>query len=384
MKVLRCLGCAIADGKNVTDDYYEAAALAKGLVPGSPAYTESYDPEIDNTTLAMPKVGGFAAKRGPGRPAYMKIAEAFEMAGATPAMTPDGPTKMFPLPSSKPAKDAGAESSDEDDGKGGRRKKKGWRFRKDKQSPYNLLQIPKSYNATVFGTVGGQATPQFGGNGQAPFAEHWEKSKARKPAPHMNGYNWMAEYAKITRDKNRAYLHLAKSYSAHHSITLGKTLDREVEEERAGMWELSGSEGEYESLQDYKKREKIVSGDEGDEPDDRKRGRSPAATEAVPARAIKAEAGEESMMSIDGADTGEAGSAPAKKRRRRRSPIRGFYDEHTRLPQIRSETQPTALLSYDWQGVSPKIHLHDDKDKPDKHYTRQGLIRAGVRHSLVA
>lgn len=146
---------------------------------------------------------------------------------------------------------------------------------------------------------------------------------------------------------------------------------------------MSGSEGEYESLQEYKKREKIVSGDEGDEPDDRKRGRSPAATEPAP-RTIKAEAGEESMVSIDAADKGETGPEPAKKRRRRRSPIRGFYDEHTRLPQIRLETQPTALLSYDWQGVSPRIRLSDDKDKPDKHYTQQGLIRAGVRHSIIA
>jgi hypothetical protein len=330
----------------------------------------------------MPKVGGFAAKRGPGRPAYMKIAEAFEMAGATPAMTPDAQAK-FPVP--KPAKDGGAESSDEDDGKGGRRKKKGWRFRKDKQSPYHLLQIPKAYNATVFGTVGGQATPQFGGNGQAPFGEQWEKSKARKPAPHMNGYNWMSEYAKITRERNRAYLHLAKSYSAHHTITLGKTVEGEVEEERAGMWELSGSEGEYESLQEYKKREKIESGDEGDEPDDRKRGRSPVAADTAKST-IKAETGDESAMSVDLVKGGEAGTEPAKKRRRRRSPIRGFYDEHTRLPQIRTETQPTTLLSYDWQGVTPKVQLPDDKG--DLHglaplITQQALVRAGVSTVII-
>merc|ERR1712093_693350 len=106
--------------------------------------------------------------------------------------------------------------------------------------------------------------------------------KARKPAPHLNGRNWMLETGRIIND----------------------TEDSEEEmddEEREGIWPLSGDEEEYETLAEYRKREGIKGEGDDDEagatedgeepePDDRRRGRSPSPSRIpASASAVKSE-----------------------------------------------------------------------------------------------
>ena len=381
------------DGKQVIDDYYEAAAIAKGGIAGAPAYIESYEPDIDNTTLAMPKVGNFAAPRGVGRPAYMKMARAFEFAsapaGSTSELEDGAAPKEYKIVREVPSD---VSSSSEDDGRGGRRRKKG-KGRKAR-SALHFLAIPQTYNPVLFGTIGGAAGPQFGGSGMAPFGEQWERSKARKPAPHLNGRNWMYEFSKVVCESNRAIKGVAREYSAYHKITLGASLDRDIEEEGEGIWELSGDEEEYETVEDFKKREGLFSEDEQetDELDDRKRGRTPSPSRVsvqagATSKHIKAEEiDNEGAMEVDqpGATIngtyGEQHKAsfPAfKKFRRGRSPLRGYHEQHTRIPQIRSDTQSTEIVSYERIDLHPHLDILVD-EKQVREDERQSL-RARVR-----
>lgn len=383
------------DGKNVVDDYYEQAALAKGLVPGSPAYIETYDPDIDNTTLAMPKIGNFSKALGTGRPAYMKMAKAFEMAAA-----PVGQFNPTPEPASGAYEDERNKRGETDQSKDGKGKKGGVLGNgkseggTSTQRSMALLSIPPNYAPQSFGLFGGNNTVQFGGAGTAPFGEGWERSKAKKPAPHLNGRNWMLETAKITNEYNYAINAVRKEYNAWHKITLGnkpRTIawaaarpqqqaasdeseeeDEVDDEELEGVWPISGDEEEYETMEEYRKREGIkAEGDEEgsatvdeveheeSEPDDRRRGRSPSPSR-LPAASIKNE-DNDTPMKVDGNESErETGERP-KKLRRRRSPLRGAYDAHTMAPYIRVDTQPT--VSYGWERVDslPAIdHLTDE------------------------
>ena len=363
------------DGKNVTDDYYEAAALAKGKIAGSPAYNETYDPEIDNTTLAMPKVGNFSKKLGTSRPAYMKIAKAFEFAQA-------------PLGSAPP------ENTDERDRQIERERLRRQKEEEEeeaadaaagiKKSAFRLLKIPAAsgYRAIEFGLVNGASGAQFGGNGAPPFGEQWEKSKARKPAPFLNGYNWMLEFAKAASKNNSAILGVRREYNAYHAMTLGNTATaQERLEEQEGMWDLSGDEEEYETVAEYNKREGLEEKVEEGEEDDRHRGITPEPSASAlgrPAKAnnsVKAEAKDDDAgaMAVDGQPTkrgavnstvhpDDSSDSPKKKLRRKRSPIRGFYESHTKQPQVRLDTQPTQVLEYEKLDLVPHLGFSGQPD----------------------
>ncbi len=223
------------DGRYVTDDYYEAAALAKGKIAGTPAFNEVYDPDIDNTTLAMPKVGNFSKKMAAGRPAYMKIARAIEFAstplGSAPPDFPDEREKAAEKERLRRQKEE--EEEEAADAAAG-----------IKKSAFRSLKLPAvaGYRAIDFGLVNGGPGVQFGGTGMPPFGDQWEKSKARKPAPFMNGYNWMLEYAKITSKTNSAILGVRREYNAYHSMTLGNAVTAQGRvEEQEGVWDLSGT-----------------------------------------------------------------------------------------------------------------------------------------------
>ena len=356
-----------AEGKNVTDDYYEAAAIAKGLEPGSPAYVESYHPDIDNTTLAMPKIGNFAKPLGQGRPAYMKMARAMEFAQAPlGSAPPDGSDER----ERQLEKERQRRQKEEDE------EEAAFLAAGGKRSAFAALRIPTTalYKGAEFGLVQGAALPQFGGNGMAPFGDAWEKSKARKPAPFLNGINWMLEFAKATSKNNTAILGVRKEYNAYHRMTLGNDATRqEREEEQGGVWELSGDENEYETMEEYRTREGLLEKLDKAETDDRGRGRTPDAlldevkkggdemevdvTEVKPD--VKADnlprgaTAANSSSHPDSKDGEEPDAPPKKKQRRRRSPVRGFYENHTRQPQIRLDTQPTRVVEYEKLDFSP-------------------------------
>ena len=369
----------------MTDDYYEAAALARGKIAGSPAYNEVYDPDIDNTTLAMPKVGNFSKKLSNGRPAYMKIAKAFEFAQA-------------PLGSAPP------ENTEERD-----RQLERERLRKQKEeeeeeaadaaagitkSAFRALKIPavSGYRAIEFGLVNGVSAAQFGGNGVPPFGEQWEKSKARKPAPFLNGYNWMLEFAKAASKNNSAILGVRREYNAYHAMTLGNTATLQGRlEEQEGVWELSGDEDEYETVAEYKKREGLEEQVDEDEIDDRQRGNTPEPSASAfgrPDKAekpIKAEVDDEAMAldenerdnkrTINNTTHPDESEKPKKKKRRRRSPIRGFYESHTKQPQVRLDTQPTQVLEYEKLDLVPHVGFSASEADASEHTKELELLR---------
>ena len=323
----------------------------------------------------------------------MKMARAFEYASAPLGDTPESEEGALPL-KNKIVRETSLHnsSSSEDDGKGGRRKKKG--KGKKARSALHLLAIPPSYNPILFGTVGGAAGPQFGGNGMAPFGEQWERSKARKPAPHLNGRNWMYEFSKVVGETNRAIRGVAREYSAYHKISLGAILDRDVEEEQQGVWELSGDEEEYETLEQFNRREGLGSEDETDfdEIDDRRRGRTPSPAKETPLGVVSDEYvkdeevdGHDAMHLDSCTDSMESGlnkriakMPPAKRHRRRRSPLRGFYEPHTGMPYIRKDGQSKKVIHYEKIDMYPAldVRVNESDVLKDK---EMSLLRRKVR-----
>lgn len=360
-----------------------------------------YDPDIDNTTLAMPKVGNFSKKLAAGRPAYMKIAKAFEFAQA-------------PLGSAAP------EANEERDRQLERERLRRQKEEEEeeaadaaagiKKSAFRSLKIPAvaGYRAIEFGLINGAAGVQFGGIGAPPFGEQWEKSKARKPAPFLNGYNWMLEYAKITSKTNSAILGVRREYNAYHSMTLGNTATlQDRTEEQEGIWDLSGDEGEYETMAEYNKREGLEEQVGEDELDDRQRGTTPEPSTSALGRpekpkTIKTEQEEDdtSGMVVDGQESKPAVNdnnstvhpdevrPPKKRMRRRRSPIRGFYESHTKQPQVRLDTQPTQVIENEKLDLVPHIQLSGQgaADVQPDHLAmlKKAAALAGVCHSLLS
>lgn len=340
----------IADGRYIIDDYYESAALAKGFQPGAPAWSEVYNPEIDNTTLAMPKIGNFAQKTGPGRPAYMKIGQAMDMAGANRTSTnhddEDDDLSVEERRKKEEAADAMAIAAEEERA-----------ALAAKNGTHSLQGMPASYHPAQFGLVplagaaGVSLIPgvQFGANGLPPFNEQWEKSKSRKPASHMNGRNWQWFWARAVMETNKAIISIRKEYSAGHRIALGATDERAIEEAEAGVWPVSGDEADYDTIDEFRAGEGVAGAagrDFDDEPDDRQRGRTPE-----PASLILVH--QERVKKEEVEVTQEPDQSREKKRRRRRSPLRGFYDSHTRIPIVRSDTQSMQVLRSDRVASRP-------------------------------
>lgn len=366
----------LTDGRYVIDDYYEAAAIAKGFTPGAPAYNEVYDPERDNTTLAMPKVGSFAKSKAEGRPAYMRMEKAFEMLHrGMPVMDRDDGTPEVDNYASYEERERERNKKRQEEEGGSSEDESGLKKRKKRRpSAFTTLALPPTYRPQDFGLVTHPsyqslvAGAQFGGTGQPPFGEQWERSKARKPAPFLNGFNWMYEFARFTsKDTNRAIMGIRKEFNAYHRITLGvpevSLTPHQVEEEQEGIWDISDEEhaDEYETLDQFRFREGLddtpVVGPDG-EVDDRKRGRS-----ASPRLRDTAEPkikGEEEVGDMETDDVKHTKSQDVSKqnhqrRRRRRSPIRGFYDAHTRLPQIKLDTQPAEILKWEQVALVPQM-----------------------------
>lgn len=366
------------DGRYVTDDYYESASIAKGYKAGTPAFNEVYDPERDNTTLAMPKVGSFAKSKAEGRPAYMRMEKAFELLhrGMPIQDREDGTPEVDNYASheerererNKKRREEEGDSSEDETGIKKRKKKR--------PSAFTTLALPQTYRPQDFGLVTHPsyqslvAGAQFGGNGQTPFGEQWERSKARKPAPFLNGFNWMYEFARFTsKETNRAIMGIRKEFNAYHRITLGlpetSLTPQQVDEEQEGIWDISDPEheDEYETLDQFRYREGLdeapVVGPDG-EVDDRKRGRSvsPRLREGGEIQ-VKPE-GEGADMETDDPE-GKPGKTNGstrhtrKRRRRRRSPLRGYYDGHTRTPQIKLDTQPAEVLKWEQTALEPKF-----------------------------
>lgn len=248
----------------------------------------------------------------------------------------------------------------------------GHRTRKKKRpSAFTTLALPATYRPQDFGLVTHPsyqslvAGAQFGGTGQPPFGEQWERSKARKPAPFLNGFNWMYEFARFTsKETNKAIMGIRKEFNAYHRITLGvpglSLTPDQVDEEQEGVWDISDEEhaDEYETLDQFRYREGLddapVVGPDG-EIDDRKRGRSPSPRlrDAVQPQVKGEEEGGE-MQSDDVKDKESwALGRDQQRRRRRRSPLRGFYDSHTRLPQIKLDTQPAEVLKKEQVALEP-------------------------------
>lgn len=292
----------------------------------------------------------------------MKIGKAMDMAGATRlSAAPDDDDDMNNLTAEERKKRedaADALAIAEEETRVALAQKKGL---------HSLLGLPAGYSPAQFGLVPAQGGAgiglgpgiQFGSNGQAPFNEQWEKSKARKPAPHMNGRNWMWFWAKAVIETNKAVMSVRKEYSAYHRITLGANSAAALEEEDAGVWPVSESEDEYETLDEYYARQGVPSANskaKSLESDDRRRGRTPDPSPlALPTPLdpnVKAEAdgdaAETSAMHADGTH---------KKKRRRRSPLRGFYDQHTRAPIVRTDSQPLGVLSCERVAGLPEISL---------------------------
>lgn len=388
-----------ADGRYVTDDYYEAAALAKGYKRDQPAYNEVYDPERDNTTLAMPKVGSFAKSKAEGRPAYMRMDKAFELLhrgmpfqerdDATPEVDNYASYEERERERNKKRKEEEGDSSEDDSGSKRRKKKR--------LSAFTTLALPLTYQPKEFGLVTHPsyqslvAGPQWGGNGQPPFGESWERSKARKPAPFLNGFNWMYEFARFTsKETNRAIMGIRREFNAYHRITLGvpelSLTPEQVEEEQEGVWDISDPEheDEYESIDQFRFREGLdaapVVGPDG-EVDDRKRGRSvsPGLQESADVR-IKPEDGDGAGMDTNDADADSKGTQAngiqarmQKRRRRRRSPLRGFYDTHTRTPQIKLDTQPAEIRKWEQTALEPRFEADLHNPKLAKEAARKGI-----------
>lgn len=325
----------------------------------------------------MPKIGSFAKSKSEGRPAYMRMEKAFELLhrGMPIPEREDGTPEVDNYAShiererernKKRKEEEGGSSEDEFGAK---------KSQKKRPSAFTTLALPATYRPQDFGLVTHPsyqslvAGAQFGGNGQPPFGEQWERSKARKPAPFLNGFNWMYEFARYTsKETNRAIMGIRREFNAYHRITLGvpgvSLTPQQVDEEQDGVWDISDEEhpDEYETLDQFRHREGLdqapVVGPDG-EIDDRKRGRSvsPRLRDGLEPK-VKGEEEAADMLAdepkLDQFQT--ASPKQQRKRRRRRSPLRGFYDAHTRLPQIKLDTQPVELLEYDQVSLKPRFH----------------------------
>lgn len=324
----------------------------------------------------MPKIGSFAKSKSEGRPAYMRMEKAFELLhrgmpvqerdDATPEVDNYASYIERERERNKKRKEEEGGSSEDEYGNKKRQKKR--------PSAFTTLALPATYRPQDFGLVTHPsyqslvAGIQFGGNGQPPFGEQWERSKARKPAPFLNGFNWMYEFARFTsRETNRAILGIRKEFNAYHRITLGvpgvSLTPEQVDEEQEGVWDISDDEhaDDYESLDQFRHREGLdqapIVGPDG-EIDDRKRGRSvsPRLRDGLEAK-VKGEEGTAGMDTNESKAAHPEDSSPHKqrRRRRRRSPLRGFYDAHTRLPQIKLDTQPSEVLKYEQVALEPRF-----------------------------
>lgn len=326
----------------------------------------------------MPKVGSFAKSKSEGRPAYMRMEKAFEMLHrgmpvhdrddiGTPDVDNYASYEERERERNKKRKEEEGDSTEDEFGNRRRTKKR--------PSAFTTLALPPTYRPTDYGLVTHPsyqslvAGAQFGGNGQPPFGEQWERSKARKPAPFLNGFNWMYEFARFTsKETNRAIMGIRKEFNAYHRITLGvpelSLTPQQVDEEQEGIWDISDEEhaDEYESLDQFRFREGLddapVVGPDG-EVDDRKRGRSPSPRLRNGASEPRVKGEEETgdMEMDDTKETKPKGSIQNTKlrRRRRRSPLRGFYDAHTRLPQLKLDTQPGEVLKWEQVALEPSI-----------------------------
>lgn len=337
----------------------------------------------------MPKIGSFAKSKAEGRPAYMRMEKAFELLHRgmphqereedTPDVDNYATYEERERERNKKRKEEEGGSSEDEFGNRIVKKKR--------PSAFTTLALPQSYRPQDFGLITHPsyqslvAGAQFGGNGQPPFGESWERSKARKPAPFLNGFNWMFEFARFTtRETNRAIMDIRKEWNGYHNITFGvpehSLTSKEVEEEQEGVWDVSDEdqEHEYETLDQFRHREGLdaatATGPDG-EIDDRKRGRSPSPshlattngtdvkTKADSSMAEDREASEEEDSKVTGQSlsNGKLRSVPNHRlrRRRRRSPLRGYYDSHTRIPQIKLDTQPTQVLQWEQLDLLPRF-----------------------------
>jgi hypothetical protein len=343
----------------------------------------------------MPKIGSFAKSKAEGRPAYMRMEKAFELLHrGMPAQDRDDGTPEVDNYASyeererernKKRKEEEGDSSENDSSTPKKPKKK-------RPSAFTTLALPPTYRPQDFGLVTHPAYQslvagaQFGGNGQPPFGEQWERSKARKPAPFLNGFNWMYEFARFTsRDTNRAIMGIRKEFNAYHRITLGipevSLTPDQIEDEQEGVWDVSDEEheDEYETIDQYRFREGLdaapVVGPDG-EIDDRKRGRtpSPRLRDGVETK-IKPE-GDMDMDEV--LEQGEAhangvSTLGKKRRRRRRSPLRGYYDSHTRTPQIKLDTQPSEVIKQEQVSLVPELHVETVSTRLAAEAARHGI-----------
>ncbi|GAA5965068.1 hypothetical protein JCM21900_000667 [Sporobolomyces salmonicolor] len=167
--VFKVMGATfLADGKYVFDDYYEDKALAAGHKPGEPAFIEPYDPDKDTGTLAVSK------------------------GNAPPGATSLGLNVLIGHPG-KP-KVPGAE--------------------------------------LITSQIGGGMHATFGGTGLQPFGRSWDPAaKKAKPASHLDWENWMYEYAKEVRDKNRELIGVRRSHIGQVAVGL------DVAEREEDCWE---------------------------------------------------------------------------------------------------------------------------------------------------
>lgn len=265
--------------------------------------------------------------------------------------------------------------------------------KKKRPSAFTTLALPQTYRPQDFGLVTHPsyqslvAGVQFGGNGQTPFGEQWERSKARKPAPFLNGFNWMYEFARFTsKETNRAIMGIRKEFNAYHRITLGlpeiSLTPQQVDEEQEGIWDISDPEheDEYETIDQFRYREGLdeapIVGPDG-EVDDRKRGRSVSPRLREGGEILVKPEGEGADMETDAAadkpSKTNGMTLRTKRRRRRRSPLRGYYDGHTRTPQIKLDTQPAEVLKWEQTALEPKIAAPVQDPKLAAEAARKGI-----------
>ncbi|CEQ42298.1 SPOSA6832_04103 [Sporobolomyces salmonicolor] len=309
--VFKVMGATfLADGKYVFDDYCERPfprfsdllcklnhlsskdedkALAAGHKPGEPAFIEPYDPDKDTGTLAVSK------------------------GNAPPGATSLGLNVLIGHPG-KP-KVPGAE--------------------------------------LITSQIGGGMHATFGGTGLQPFGRSWDPAaKKAKPASHLDWENWMYEYAKEVRDKNRELIGVRRSHIGQVAVGL------DVAEREEDCWE----ELEEEYTDDEEQQPAVGTSMHRDvmPPPPPPPAFDPSAIPpAIPHVSTPAPYDPSALSAL-----------PTKKRLIRvYNPIRGVYDPETNVPHVYRSTQPTTaevarvdaaahVLEHvdeaDWVGVDPR------------------------------